>query len=129
MTDGLARVGKFLDMDRITLFELSLGRDEMIVAYSWNAPGVVAPATRITAQTQPWWLARVLRGEVSLATRIDDLPEEAATAKEYLRQRGVTSVASIPLKVGGEIAGAVSFVTVRREEAWTPETVRRLRAI
>ena len=78
---------------------------------------------------QPWWLRQVLRGDVSLASRVDDLPEEAAAEKEYLRQRGVKSAASIPLKVSGEIAGAISFVTVHRHVSWTPELVNQLRAI
>ena len=83
----------------------------------------------MTKHMQPWWLAQVLRGDVSLASRVDDLPEEAAAEKEYLRQRGVKSAASIPLKVNGEIAGAISFVTTHRHVSWTPELVNQLRAI
>jgi PAS domain S-box-containing protein len=60
---------------------------------------------------------------------VDDLPDDAAAEKAYLRQRGVASAASIPLKVGGEIAGAISFVTTRRHVSWTPELVNQLRAV
>ena len=129
MEQGLARVGGFLRMDRVTLLELSPDRDEMIVAYSWSAPGVPAPPARISKRSQPWWVGQVLRGDSSLAAHVDDLPGEAASEREYLRQKGVASAASIPLTVGGEIAGAISFVTVHRHESWTPETVSRLRAI
>jgi PAS domain S-box-containing protein len=129
MEQGLTRVGEFLHMDRVTLLELSPDRDEMIVAYSWSAPGTPAPPARISKRSQPWWVGQVLRGDVSLAAHVDDLPEEAAAEKEYLRQQGVASAASIPLTVGGEIAGALSFVTAHRHESWTPETVNRLRAI
>jgi PAS domain S-box-containing protein len=129
MTQGLARVGTFLEMDRVTLLELSHDRDAMTVVYSWSHPEVVTPPSVLTSQMQPWWLRQVLRGDVSLASRVDDLPEEAAAEKEYLRQRGVASAASIPLKVGGEIAGAMSFVTTHRHVLWTPELVNQLRAI
>ena len=129
MEQGLARVGGFLRMDRVTLLELSPDRDEMIVAYSWSAPGVPAPPARISKRSQPWWVGQVLRGDSSLAAHVDDLPGEAASEREYLRQKGVASAASIPLTVGGEIAGAISFVTVHRHESWTPETVSRLRTI
>src|SRR5262249_22756535 len=44
MERGLARVGKFLDMDRVTLLELSRESGEMAVAYSWNAPEVMGPS-------------------------------------------------------------------------------------
>ena len=107
MTHGLARVGAFLEMDRVTLMELSHDRTHMIVAYSWHRPGVANPPRTITNQMQPWWVRQVLRGDVSLASHVDDLPEEAAAEKEYLRQRGIKSAASIPLEVSGEIAGAI----------------------
>src|SRR5262245_45163759 len=129
MERGLAQVGEFLQMDRVTLFELSPTHTELSVTYSWSAPGVKIAAPTINDRAQPWWVSQVLRGEASLASRVDDLPEEAAAEKEYLRQRGVASAASIPLKVGGEIAGAISFITEQRHVSWTPELVDQLRAI
>ena len=129
MARGLAQVGEFLGMDRVTLLELSRDRAELTVAYSWSAPGASSAPPVIAQSAQPWWVSQVLRGKVSLASRVDDLPAEAAAEKAYLRKRGVVSAASIPLKVGGEIAGAISFVTVQRRELWTEELVNQLRAI
>lgn len=129
MERGLARVAEFLEMDRVSLLEMSRDREEMTVAYSWAADKVVRPAPTITIRHQPWWMGRVLRGEASLASRVDDLPEEAALEKEYLRRSGVASAASIPLTVGGEIAGAISFITVHRHVTWTEELVNQLGAV
>ena len=129
MTHGLARVGAFLEMDRVTLMELSHDRAGMSVAYWWQSSRRRKSPSHHYDQKCTWWLRQVLRGDVSLASRVDDLPEEAAAEKEYLRQRGVRSAASIPLKVSGEIAGAITFVTVHRHVSWTPELVNRLRAI
>ena len=129
MVLGLARVGEFLAMDRVTLLELSRSGDEMIVAYSWSARGVQDAPHLIRRDAQPWWFGEILRGAVSLAAHIDDLPEEAAPEKEYLRRKGVASAASIPLRVGGVIAGAISFVTVHRHESWAAERVKQLKAV
>src|SRR4030095_10325306 len=129
MERGLARVGEFLEMDRVTLLELSRDRTKMAVAYSWSLHGSTIPPPVITESAQPWWVGQVLRGEVSLASHVDDLPEEAAAEKAYLRQRALASAASIPLKVSGEIAGVISFVTLHRHVAWTDELVNELRAI
>ena len=126
MTSGLAHVAEFLDMDRVTLLELSRDRAELAVIYSWSAPGVMGPPARLA---QPWWVGQVLRGEVSLMSDVNDLPEEAASEKEYLRQRGILSAASIPLRVAGQIAGAIAFVTVHRRVTWTEDLVNELRAI
>src|SRR5262249_51963264 len=65
----------------------------------------------------------------AFASRVEDLPEEAAGEREYFRRQGVASAASIPLKVGGEITGAIGFVTVHRHVTWSEELVNQLRAI
>jgi PAS domain S-box-containing protein len=129
MERGLCRVGEFLQIDRVTLLELSHDREQMVVTYSWSRAGVAGPAPVLTKQMQPWWVKQVMRGEVSLASHVDDLPEDAAAEKEYLRQRGVASAASIPLKVGGGIAGAMTFITTEHHISWTEELVNQLRAI
>jgi PAS domain S-box-containing protein len=129
MVQGLARVGEFLRMDRITILELTEDREGAVVAYSWAAPGVPDPTPRITRPAHPWWRSQVLLGNVLLTANVDDIPDNAALEREYLRGRGVRSIASIPLRVGGEIAGAISFVTVRRQESWSPELLDQLRAV
>ena len=129
MERGLARVGEFLEMDRVTLLELSRDRREMAATYSWSLQGVPPAPAVITKGAQPWWVGQVLSGEVSLASHVEDLPEEAAAEKEYLRQRGIASAASIPLRVSGEIAGVISFVTLHRHVTWTEELVNELRAV
>jgi PAS domain S-box-containing protein len=129
MERGLAHVGEFLHMDRVTLLELSRERGEMTVVYSWSAPGVARAAPVLTTRTHPWWMGQIMRGEMSLASSVDDLPEEAVAERAYLRQRGVASAASIPLRVGGDIAGAITFVTVRDQVSWTPDLLNQLRAI
>jgi PAS domain S-box-containing protein len=129
MEHGLARVGEFLKMDRVTLLELSADRVEMTVVHSWNSPGVALPTPVLTKHMHPWWMKQILRGDVSLASRVDDLPATASAEKAFLRERGVASAASIPLRVGGDIVGAISFVTMHRHVAWTERLVKQLRAI
>jgi PAS domain S-box-containing protein len=129
MTHGLDRVGRFLEMDSVTLLELSEDRTAMRVAYSWHVPEVTNPSRTVTRQMRPWWLRQLLSGEVSLASRVEDLPEEASAEKEYLRQQGVKAMASVPLKVSGECVGAISFATMQRHVSWNPELVEALRAI
>jgi len=129
MERGLARIGEFLQIDRITLFEASRDRKEFVATYTWNGPGVGKAPPSVTTNDVPWWAARVLRGEISLASQLNDLPEEASAEREYFRQRGIVSAASIPLNVAGEITGAIAFLTGKRNVSWTPDLVRQLRII
>ena len=126
---SMARIGEFLEIDRITLFELSLDRKEFVVTYAWNSAEVGKASALVTTSAVPWWAEQVLRGEVFLASRVNDLPEEASAEKEYFRQRGIISAASIPLNVAGEITGAIGFSTRKREVSWTADLVRQLRVI
>jgi PAS domain S-box-containing protein len=129
MERSLARIGEFLQMDRITFFEASRNRSEFTATYTWNVPGVAKAPPSVTATDLPWWASRVFRGEMTLASRVDDLPEEASAEKEYFRQRGIVAAASIPLNVAGEITGAIAFLTGKRQVSWTPDLVRQLRII
>lgn len=129
MEQGLSRVAKFLKMDRITLFEFSPNRADLTPTYSWNAPGVDHPPATVSSTQTLWWIDRTRRGEESLASRVEDLPPEARVEREFLLERGVVSVASVPLRLGGEINGAISFVTVRRQVSWTDDLVKQLRVI
>ncbi|HKF65414.1 MAG TPA: PAS domain S-box protein, partial [Vicinamibacterales bacterium] len=108
MGRGIAQVGEFLEMDCVTLLEVSRDHSEITVAYSWSAPGTGAAPPVIAQSALPWWVGQVLGGHVSLASYVDDLPDEAVREKEFFRQEGVVSAASIPLRVSGEIAGVIS---------------------
>ena len=84
MTHGLARVGAFLEMDRVTLMELSQRsrRNERRLLVAASRPRKSPPTT--TPEMQ-YWLKQVLRGDLSLASRLDDLARRwRATEKEYL---------------------------------------------
>jgi PAS domain S-box-containing protein len=129
MERSLARIGKFLQMDRITLFEFSQDRTNLVMTYSWRAFGVKKAPSSVAIANLPWWRDRVLRGEEALTSQIEDMPEEASAEREYFHQRGIMSAASIPLRVGGEIGGVISFITVKRRVLWTDDLVNQLRVI
>lgn len=126
---SLARIGQFLQIDRIALFEFSPDRIELVLTYSWSDSGMMKAPASITMDKLPWWRERVLRGAEALTSQIDDMPEEASAEKEYFCQRGIVSAASIPLKEGGEISGVISFISVKRSVLWTEDLVNQLRVI
>jgi len=125
----LARLGEFLEMDRITLFEFSRDSTGLIPTHAWNAPGVMKAPSSIEAKSLPRWRDKILGGNVSLMSRLDDLPEEASAEKQYFRERGIVSAASVPLKVGGEVTGAITFVSTKRQVSWTKDLVNQLSVI
>src|SRR5262249_18151994 len=77
----------------------------------------------------PWLGARLARGDEVRVSRLDELPEEAATDRRSLAARGVRSLAAGPLIVGGAIVGALGFSRLRGERAWSDELMSRLQLL
>ena len=129
MEQGLGRLGHFLQMDRITLLELSYDREELTVAYSWSAAGVASLPPVLTKHMQPWvGGAGVARRCVSrFARRRSPRGSGRRTTVSPPAWRRIRRIDS--LRVAGEIAGAISFITIHRHVSWTPELLSQLRAI
>jgi two-component system sensor kinase FixL len=82
----------------------------------------------MTAEDIPWTIARMQRGDLVSVSRIDELPEAAAEDRLHCRVRGITSIAALPLLVGGSVIGGVAFATAR-ERVWTDDLIQRLRLL
>ncbi len=129
IVQGLGRIAEFLKMDRITLFEFSRDRTEMTAIFSWTGGGITPAPARVKATDLPWWRSRLLHGEIALAPSPNALPEEALPEREYFRRMGILSAVSIPLKIGGEINGAISFVCAKRQMRFTDDLVNQFRVL
>ncbi len=125
----LSRLGRFLELDRISLFEFSSDRTEMLLIFSWNGEQSAVAPTAVKTSDLPWWREQLLKGEVSHASDVNSLPAEAVGEREYFRRRGIRSAATIPLAVGGQANGAISFVSTRRRVSWTPDLVSQLQVV
>src|SRR5277367_3941359 len=126
---GLGRIAEFLKMDRVTLFEFSADRTELKSAFSWAGGGTAPAPTSVKAAELPWWRVRLLRGEVAFVSDQNDLPEDALPEREYFRQMGIMSAGTVPLSVGGQINGAISFVTKKRRMNWHQDLLNRVRVL
>lgn len=120
------QIGEFLDLERSTLFRVEEDGVRYAVTHSWQVAGL-APFPAFLTQDIPWISSRVLGGQEVCWERLDDLPEEAAREKEIGRRFGPRSSFTAPLRVGGNVIGAISFGTVHRERKWPEAVVNRLR--
>jgi PAS domain S-box-containing protein len=126
---SLGQIASFLHLDRITLFEFSGEGTELRPTSSWHSEGSERVPVDLKPIPWPWWTSRALhRGPVTfpdphLST------DEASNVRRYLLGSGIQSIASIPLGIGGEIIGAISFVSTTRRMLWTIEVVRQLKVL
>jgi PAS domain S-box-containing protein len=60
---------------------------------------------------------------------MDDLPAEAARDREAFRQAGTQATLIVPLSLGGETLGALTFASLRPRPQWPEPLVRRLQLL
>jgi len=126
---GLARVGEFLGMDRVSLFELSpLGERARIIA-SWSTDALPRAPAEVSPALLPWMTAQITAGRVVALARRDDLPPEAATDRTTFAALGCASYAAIPLVEEAATRRVLALGSAREERAWPPALIDRLRLI
>jgi PAS domain S-box-containing protein len=126
---SLGRIGEFLGMDTITLHEFSGDMLRLMVKIFWRTDGAKPVPESVETAQFPWWSNLLLRGEVVLVSDLNLLPEEASAEEEYLRKLDAISIATVPLKAGGEVFGSISFSSTKRRVLWTEDLVQQLRML
>ncbi len=123
----LGRIAKFLNVDRITLFDDS--DTELITSFSWHAEDIPPLPQVMKIDGLPWWNTRFVHTGMFTVSDVATLPEEAATEREHFRKFGTTSIAIFPLKSGEDSFGCISFSSVRRRVEWTEELTDQLKLL
>ncbi len=122
----LRRVVEELDFDRAALAERVEGTITMRVTYSWTRGGAAPVPTLVEEGAFPWMGSLLVEGHMVRIPRLEALPEEAAIDRRSLAERGIRSMAAIPLIVGGTVVGALGFARLHEERTWPDELVPRL---
>jgi signal transduction histidine kinase len=124
---GLRQVVEFLEMDRAGLSENVSGRPIPRIGPAVEGVENVSPI--LEADLFPWTVERLRQGEVVRVSRIDELPEEAATDRQSCEAVGTRSYLALPLMVRGSVLGAVAFDSLHGERSLSEELVKRLQLL
>lgn len=123
----LPRVGRALELDRITVGQVNPGSGMLRVTQRWAAKDVpLYPKNLNPNAVFPWLTNKIMADELVVLSRIQDAPREAAREVMVAERKKTRSAVIVPLKVGGVVIGAVAFDSVAKVQAWSPRTVRRM---
>lgn len=119
-----------LDLDRVALIKRELPGEEFVASY-WSArPGIRSlPAKLRWQQMSPWALAELTAGRSVVFSDFGELPEEAAEFKRFVKDRGTTALVLLPLQIGNNVVGALSFNRFRAGRRWSAKEVQRFRIV
>jgi signal transduction histidine kinase len=128
--NGLRAVVEGLNVDRSSLLEFSTDQTELYALHSYARPGI-RPFVRSHnfQQEMPWFVGKLLRGEIVRIRRLDELPEEAHLDKQSGKSVGIKSNLVIPVSMSGSRLCAIGVGTFRTEVDWPIEWIPRLRLI
>lgn len=122
---GLALIGKYWSLDRITIAEFSASSNDITLTHFYISKGVTkAPLEKID-ESIPWIFKKLSSGKtVSLEELPDDLPEGAETDRRYCVREGLKSALCLPLKIGPSILGGCFFASKTKKRSWKKEIGR-----
>lgn len=126
---GLQMTVEFLEFDRSTIWQYSPEDGRLRFTHSYSLPGIKQPPP-VVDDIVPVWTSMWRRGEIFKVSDVDNLPDNLWREKKYCRELGgIKSFLFIPLTVGGNLIGLVSFASYRVNRNWPEELIQRLRLL
>lgn len=127
INQGLKLIAEFFRVDEGVLYQNTSEHPTGQMTHVWKKYGrqKLPKGMVITAYDYPYLSKKHLRGQITYANSIDDLPDEARTDKETLRRFKSRSFLAIPLEVGGKNIGVVAFNSVAKEVKWADSMINR----
>jgi signal transduction histidine kinase len=120
------------DVDRSTVLQIDPADGGLYATHQSARKGVITPDRGLRtnfALLFPWITSKVLSGELTIMSRVEDLLSEAPKDVVTARRGGAKSNVTIPLRIGGVVVGAVLFSTILCERVWPQETIQRLKLV
>jgi signal transduction histidine kinase len=124
----LERFSAALGIHKAVLVRLDPTDGKLHATHQWVAESMLPTTLSTAAQDYPWVTSKLMSGEPIVLDDVDDAPSAASKDLMMAHRRGGKAAVCVPLKIGGELAGAVAFASAVRRN-WTSETVQLLQRL
>jgi formate hydrogenlyase transcriptional activator len=125
----LESIGKGLNVDRVSVFEISEESQNLHLVHSHKDAEVAAPPSEFKFEQLPWVRQKLFKGEILTFSDPEELPAEAEADRNFMRAQGIISLAVIPLSTGEKTLGLLSLVMLRNRKEWPHEIIRQCRMV
>ena len=121
-----------LNLDRGALAQIDPKSGKLTVRHSWGRDHLVKlPIGFEFARPAPWFDGMLMKGRIVVFSSVKKLPAEffandwTTSFRRYVPKSNVTA----PIRIGGEVVGALGFASLKRERTWSPRLIRRLELV
>jgi PAS domain S-box-containing protein len=130
--DALGKIGEYAGADRSYVGEFSI-KDRLVgQTHEWCRQGVlprIDDMVGLCLDDLPWLIQQLEEPGYILASDLEALPEEAGIERELWRQRGVQSIARVPMIYCGELRGFVGLDALAHQRDWSREEIDFLQRV
>ena len=127
--DCLRRIVLFLGVDRGALWLPSTSSTMLVASHVWALDGTPPAAARIDLTEYPYLRRQTGEGLPFTFDNLEQLPDEAAAERQRFIGLGVTSYAALPLRIGDNTLGFVTFVKLGGHREWPDDVIEQARTL
>ena len=121
---SLERIGKFMGVDRSTLWKLD-GNNRFQRGYFWKSQTGIQPL-EMQDESMPYVCGQLRQGKDAIIPSLADLPA-SSTDRESLARAGARAVLAIPLILGDRLVGALTMTRDTKDQNWNDSQVKATR--
>ena len=127
----LQRIVLALGVDRGAVTQRDRSRGGLYVTHQWARAGISTPDKGLDIEdAYPWLAKKVFSDELVILTNLPDgFPPEATKELASASNEEFKAFIVLPLKVGGEIVGSVSFSKFLNDRGWSEKEAQRLKLV
>ena len=129
---ALEALGKFWAVDYAALSLLNHDQNDLEQIFSWASAFEEERKTifePLPLSSFPWLKNKLMAGEIINIPQIANLPEEAKNEKEFWQAQAFLSLLFLPLILGDNLIGFLSFVAQNKQIFWKEEDIKILKMI
>ena len=128
MAEALTQIAHVLDVEACQLIEFT-----QTGAAAHAHLSAVPPATTqepcAWALRETWLLERLVRGDLVVISRPDELPHEAIALRQRMLRQGSCSILGVPASVGGQVVCALVVDGARAPHRWRTPIMEQLQLL
>jgi PAS domain S-box-containing protein len=128
-TNGLTKVGEFIQTDRAHIFRFDREKGKLSNTHEWCDNEIASQKDHlqgISISDLPSWMDQFSNGEIIHETDLQQRRNHWKNEFEVLDRLEAKSMVLIPIQISGEFLGFLGFFSVKKQRVWSKDEIALL---
>ncbi|MGM0500516.1 MAG: HD domain-containing phosphohydrolase [Bacillota bacterium] len=130
INDSLKKIGKFFNIDRSYIFQLSEDNKSMSNTHEWCKEGVKSQKKQLQnlkVDLFPWAVEQLYNNEIINIKDVENMSSNKEAEKELLKSLNLRSLVVKPMFIENNLFGFFGFDSVKKKKEFSGEKIRLLK--